>query len=140
MIAKVLSSAVLGIDAYIVEVEADISSSRALISITYPSNFMLVAAMNPCPFSSSPQTTETLKLTFRISRYPAKTLGQWIRRLRLEKGLFQRELARLIGVDETTILSWVRDRTRPGQKHVSKLADLFMVKKELLLELSKCML
>jgi len=61
MIAKVLSSAVLGIDAYIAEIEADISSSRALISITYPSNFMLVAAMNPCPYGSQPQTNRNFE-------------------------------------------------------------------------------
>jgi len=80
--------------------------------------------------------TTTLKLTFRISKYPAKTLGQWIRRLRLENGLFQRELARLIGVDETTIVNWEKDRTRPGEKHISKLTEFFMVKKILLLRVS----
>jgi len=74
MIAKVLSSAVLGIDAYIVEVEADISSSKVLVSITYPSNFMLATAMNPCPCGSQPQTNQTSQTQLPHFQIPSEDL------------------------------------------------------------------
>jgi len=54
-----------------------------------------------------------LRLWFRISRYPDKTLGQRIRKARLERGLYQESLAKLLGVTETTIANWELERTRP---------------------------
>ena len=53
-----------------------------------------------------------LKVSFQISEYQAKTLGQLIKRLRLEKGLHQKELARLLGVNEMTIVRWEKNRTK----------------------------
>jgi len=39
----------------------------------------------------------------------------------LEQGLFQRDLANSIGVDEMTIVNWEKGRTRPGKESLKKL-------------------
>jgi len=59
-----------------------------------------------------------------ISRYDQpKTLGELIRRRRFEKALFAKELAKLIGVTEDTVLNWEKDRTYPSQKKVILLKE-----------------
>jgi len=50
----------------------------------------------------------------------------------LEKGLFQKQLAKLIGVDEMTIINWEKDRTKPKGRYIEKLTDLFTAGRELL--------
>ncbi|HXQ21350.1 MAG TPA: YifB family Mg chelatase-like AAA ATPase [Candidatus Acidoferrales bacterium] len=56
--------------------EMRITISRAVGSITYPANVMLVAAMNPCPcgFYGDPQKDCTCS-TLQIQRYRAKISG-----------------------------------------------------------------
>ena len=54
-----------------------------------------------------------LRLTFRISRYPDKTPGQKIRKYRLERDLKQVDLAKLLNVDEMTVVNWESNRTKP---------------------------
>jgi DNA-binding XRE family transcriptional regulator len=53
-------------------------------------------------------------ITFRISRHPEGTFGEKIRKFRLEQGLRQKDLAIVLGVNETTIVNWELDR-RPAQ-------------------------
>ncbi|MBI4706862.1 MAG: helix-turn-helix transcriptional regulator [Candidatus Omnitrophica bacterium] len=62
---------------------------------------------------SQPFHKHPIKLTFKISRYPDKTSGQKIRKYRLERELKQIELARLLKVDEMTIVNWELDKTKP---------------------------
>ena len=80
---------------------------------------------------------KALKVTFQISKYPANTLGQLIKGLRLEKALYQKELARLLKVHKMTIVNWEMDRTKPERKYISKLADFFEMKEEILLQLAR---
>ena len=47
-----------------------------------------------------------LVITLRVSFYPDRTVGERIRKWRLEQGLFQVDLAKRIGVSEMTIVSW----------------------------------
>jgi len=47
----------------------------------------------------------------------------------LEKGLFQKQLARLIGVDEMTIINWEKDRTKPRGREFSKLIKFLGVRR-----------
>ena len=42
-----------------------------------------------------------------------KTFGDYIRKWRLEQGLFQKELAKMLGVAETTVVNWEKERTKP---------------------------
>jgi len=55
----------------------------------------------------------------------------------LEKGLFQRQLAKLIGVDEMTIVNWEKDRTKPKEKYIERMVSLFGVRSQSLLQLGK---
>lgn len=50
-------------------------------------------------------------------RFPRRTLGERIRRFRLEQGIYQTQLAKRIGVGEMTIVNREKDRTIPwGQR------------------------
>nr|MBU1328980.1 helix-turn-helix domain-containing protein [Candidatus Omnitrophota bacterium] len=62
-----------------------------------------------------------MKLWFRASRYPDKTLGQRIRKHRLEKGFKQIDLAKRLKVDEATIINWEKDRTIPTNRYRDRL-------------------
>jgi len=41
-----------------------------------------------------------------VSRYPARTYGERIRQKRLEMGLTQRNVAKLLGVNEMSVVGW----------------------------------
>jgi transcriptional regulator with XRE-family HTH domain len=49
--------------------------------------------------------------------YPREllTLGDHVRKRRLDLGLLQREVAERLGVDKTTVFNWERGRTTPLQ-------------------------
>ena len=53
-------------------------------------------------------------ITLRVSRHPAGTLGERIRKKRLLMGLKQVALASLLGVHEMTIVNWETGKTRPS--------------------------
>jgi DNA-binding XRE family transcriptional regulator len=57
-----------------------------------------------------------LVITTQIFLYPAETSGEPIKKCRLEQGLSQSDLAKLIGVDEMTIVNWEKGRNRPSKK------------------------
>jgi transcriptional regulator with XRE-family HTH domain len=46
--------------------------------------------------------------SFNISCYPSSTFGQYIKKPRLDNGLRQVDVAKAIGVDEITIVTWER--------------------------------
>ena len=59
---------------------------------------------------------------YRIARYNRpKTLGELIRKHRIESNLTAKELASIIGVTEDTILNWEKDRTFPSQERLTLL-------------------
>jgi transcriptional regulator with XRE-family HTH domain len=70
---------------------------------------------------------EPVCITFSVSRYPAETLGQSLKKLRLEKGLEQRELARKLRVHRNTLYEWESDRHRPSAKRMERLAGFFKI-------------
>lgn len=59
-------------------------------------------------------------------------MGQVIRKLRLEKGLEQWELARKLRVHINSICEWENDRHRPSGKNVERLARFFKVSRKTL--------
>ena len=67
------------------------------------------------------KNSHPLVITLRLSLYPARTLGERIRKWRLEQGLFQRELAKMIGVDEMTIVNWEKGRTKPIKGNLERI-------------------
>ena len=70
---------------------------------------------------------EPLCITFRVSRYPSETLGQVLRRLRLEKGLEQRELARKLRVHRNSVCEWENDKHRPSGETMERLTRFFKI-------------
>jgi len=69
-----------------------------------------------------------VELLCRVPRFPGRTLGERIRRFRLEQGLYQAQLATRIGVDEMTIVNWEKDRTVPRGERLRRLAKALGVK------------
>jgi len=59
-----------------------------------------------------------------MSLHPDQTLGDRIKKWRLEQGLFQRDLAKIIGVDEMTIVNWEKGRTKPIKQNSEKLEKI----------------
>ncbi len=49
------------------------------------------------------------------------TLGDHMRKRRLDLKLTQKEVANVIGVDEMTIVNWELNHTEPLKKHISKI-------------------
>jgi DNA-binding transcriptional regulator YiaG len=66
----------------------------------------------------------SLIITLRVSLYPARTLGERIKKWRLEQELFQRDLAKMIGVDEMTIVNWETGKTKPTKKNLERLKTI----------------
>jgi len=62
--------------------DGDVTISRAVVSLTYPSQFMLVSAMNPCPcgFFTDP-SHECLCTPAQIQRYRSKVSGPLLDRI-----------------------------------------------------------
>jgi magnesium chelatase family protein len=62
--------------------DAEVTISRAIMSLTYPSRFMLVAAMNPCPCGFLGDSTRRCTCTPpAIQRYMAKISGPLMDRI-----------------------------------------------------------
>jgi transcriptional regulator with XRE-family HTH domain len=75
--------------------------------------------MNALPFCSL-----TLKSKIPLSdQYPKElnTLGDHLRKRRLDLKLLQREVAEKIGVDEITIGNWERQRTQPEIRFIARI-------------------
>ncbi len=64
--------------------DGQVSISRAALSLTYPANFMLVAAMNPCPCGFSGDTQHDCSCTpVMIQRYRSRLSGPLLDRIDL---------------------------------------------------------
>jgi len=50
-------------------------------------------------------------------------LGDHLRKRRLDLGLFQREVASMLGVSLFTILQWESNKTAPGVHYIPKITD-----------------
>ncbi len=62
-----------------------VTISRALVSITYPSNFMLAAAMNPCPCGYYGDPNHTCTCTpLQIQKYMSKISGPLLDRIDIQ--------------------------------------------------------
>jgi transcriptional regulator with XRE-family HTH domain len=57
--------------------------------------------------------------------YPKEivTLGDHIRQKRLESGLLQKEVGKLIGVDKVSIQYWETNRVNPSIKYIPKINE-----------------
>lgn len=57
--------------------------------------------------------------------YPKEvvTIGDQIRKVRLDRGLLQKDVAKLIGVTEDCITNWERNRNKPQKKYYPILSS-----------------
>jgi transcriptional regulator with XRE-family HTH domain len=70
----------------------------------------------------------SLKIKAKIpksKKYPneIKTLGDHLRKRRLDLGLLQKEVAEKIGVDKTTINNWERQRREPEIRFIARIIE-----------------
>ena len=72
------------------------------------------------------KNSRTLVITLRLSLYPDRTLAERIKKWRLEQGLFQRDLAKRIGVDEMTIVNWEKGETKPIKQYLERLEKILV--------------
>jgi DNA-binding XRE family transcriptional regulator len=45
----------------------------------------------------------------------------------MEKGIFQRDLAKVIGVNEITIVNWEKGQTRPARDKILKINSIWKI-------------
>ncbi len=59
--------------------------------------------------------------------YPVnpKTIGEYIRKKRIDSRLMQSDVANIIGVSEESIWNWENDRTKPSKKNL-KIINAFV--------------
>lgn len=52
-----------------------------------------------------------------------KTIGEYIRKVRLERRLMQKEVAELLGVTTSFIENWEAKKNAPSKRYHSKIGD-----------------
>lgn len=55
--------------------------------------------------------------------YPVhpRSVGEHLRKRRLDLGLYQSQVAKQLGVDETTIVNWEKGRTHPADRYFPRI-------------------
>jgi magnesium chelatase family protein len=99
--------------------EMRITIARAMGSMTYPANVMLVAAMNPCPcgFYGDPQKECTCS-TLQIQRYRARISGPLLDRIDIQvevPAVRYKELAEQASGESSAVIRARVDRARAVQ-------------------------
>ncbi|MCX5749914.1 MAG: YifB family Mg chelatase-like AAA ATPase [Candidatus Saganbacteria bacterium] len=97
--------------------DGDISICRAATSITYPAQFMLVAAMNPCPCGNfGDPTTECTCPPFKIQRYLQKLSGPLLDRIDIHVNVPRLKKEELISYPSGEASSSIRERVSMARK------------------------
>jgi len=65
------------------------------------------------------------RIHYQHRGYPKspKTIGQHIRKRRMDLRLLQRDVAGIIGVTECTVFGWEKGMREPSTKHVPRIID-----------------
>lgn len=77
-----------------------------------------------CKFSTKPRLNLTIKRSKTHPKgYPIipKTLAEKIRKHRMDMGLFQRDVARFVGVATDTVTNWEKGRHQPNSRYLAKI-------------------
>jgi magnesium chelatase family protein len=93
-----------------------VSISRAQGSLTFPANFMLLAARNPCPcgFYGDPMHSCSCTPTL-IKRYQAKLSGPLLDRIDIHVDVPRVEYDKLVGAQEAERSATVRERVNQAR-------------------------
>ena len=70
--------------------------------------------------------------SFRARRHKIMTVGENIRRIRLERNLTQKQLGELLGTSEAYIRAYESGRRNPKPATLKKIADVLDVNSEVL--------
>lgn len=73
-----------------------------------------------------------LSITFTVSKYPSESLGQFFRRLRLERGLEQKQLAKKLRVSKGSVYNWENNRRVPSTVSMERLVKFFRISRKTL--------
>ena len=57
-------------------------------------------------------------------RMELKTIGDHLRKARMDKGLLQRDIARIIGVQTDTVTNWENNRSIPHLRYHNNIKKL----------------
>ena len=85
-----------------------------------------------CKFSTNPKLKLTIKRSEKHPKsYPARprTLGEKIRKHRMDLGLFQKDVAKFVGVATDTVRLWEKDRTKPSRENLRRIRKFLKIKK-----------
>lgn len=97
-----------------------VTISRALSSITYPSGFMLVAAMNPCPCGYSSDPNHACKCSYhQIQRYRNKISGPLLDRIDIHIEVPSVPYRDLMNASAAEPSAKIRTRVERARKHQS---------------------
>jgi magnesium chelatase family protein len=97
--------------------DGDISICRAATSITYPAQFMLVAAMNPCPCGNfGDPATECNCPPFKIQRYLQKLSGPLLDRIDIHVDVPRLKKEELISYPSGESSAVIRQRVEGARK------------------------
>ncbi|MCH8186585.1 MAG: ATP-binding protein, partial [Chloroflexi bacterium] len=101
-----------------------VTISRAQGSITYPTNFMLVAAMNPCPcgFASDP-VKECTCTPSAVSRYKKRISGPLLDRIDLFVEVPRVEYEKLVEPSGAETSAHVRERIQGARRRQHERFD-----------------
>ncbi len=97
--------------------DGKVTISRAALSITYPANFMLVAAMNPCPCGYFGSPTHECSCTIpQIQRYRSKVSGPLLDRIDIHVEVPAVEYRELSGKVTGESSLEIRERVKRARK------------------------
>ena len=77
-----------------------------------------------CNFFTKPKINLTVQRPKTLpDGYPTrpKTLGERIKKKRMDMGLFQKDIARIIGISTDTITNWEKGRTEPNNDNMLQI-------------------
>jgi len=66
-------------------------------------------------------------VSYTISRYPARSYGESIRQKRLELGLTQVDLAKLLGASEMSVVGWEKGWHVPSPTYERRIKEILGV-------------
>ena len=82
-----------------------------------------------CKFSTKPKLKLTIKRSEKHPKgYPARprALGEKIRKHRMDLGLFQKDVAKFVGVATDTVTLWEKGRRKPSKRNLRKIEKFLL--------------
>ncbi|MBN2061575.1 MAG: YifB family Mg chelatase-like AAA ATPase [Deltaproteobacteria bacterium] len=121
--------------------DGKVTIARASTTVTYPANFMLIAAMNPCPFGFLGDSKRECMCNYqRIQRYRSKISGPLMDRIDIHMEVpavnYRDIAAKRIGKSSTEILAGIKkareiqtERFRRTKIHTNSEMNSRMIRK-----------